>query len=370
MLGELDHAVNPGFFAIPSRRWKDYLMERKERSPGAGGSRGWRLFLDYLVFCLVLPAVLAGPAIGRTENGKGKPSSIEALDNTDIVRMTISGISAEEILRRIRRGPARFDVDPEMQQELRRAGVEQAVIDGMVEVMRAAGPRRERPPIAETPRGFVEIVFEDDPEKSPGTNSILVPAMVRKPGSLRDAEPIALGFAVTCNDPVHVPDAWQYISPLDGTFRRHKLLFFQEETAQGVGKKNKDLAYMKHPGSWRFEVNAGTHRGAIAVVGRPGWSEKFALLAGDEFTDILVSPGLLTRFYVKVRSLTPRERQKLDDDLVKVLPNELYRNISDLGGRGARYAPLLAITKVDVPVPLETEVPERPEPANPEKEGQ
>src|SRR5882762_4893782 len=62
------------------------------------------------------------------------------LTNEDVVRMVAEGTAEEEILRVIGSSRVRFDLEPDILLELRRAGVPDRVLRAMQERQAASGP--------------------------------------------------------------------------------------------------------------------------------------------------------------------------------------------------------------------------------------
>jgi len=181
------------------------------------------------------------------------------LTNVDVVRMTAGGMAPEEIIRVIQSaGSTRFDLDPEIVEELLRAGVARSV----VEAMRLAQPGTPASPSA-APTAEARIVIallrESAEGKKPG---ILVP---RAGEHSRDA---SLAFYVLCVEPTHVPDAWSSRSPLGTRFPRHRLLWLHEASQPREGPDRLHLVAVDVPDRQAISLPAGHHVLEIGVAAR------------------------------------------------------------------------------------------------------
>jgi len=241
--------------------------------------------------CLVLGAIAAdAPA---------------PLGDDDVVRMVASGMSEARVLERILGSPGRYDLSPEMLVELREAGISEAILDAMRRkpIPPAAAPA---PATESTPKGWIEVVFDDEPGRSAAENSVVAPATAHG-DALKGETPVELAFAVTCSQPAHVPDQWHTLSPLGASPGRHEVLFFEASTAPVADRhKGGPLVYLPHPPRWRFEAAAGHHRGLLLVAARLKGDSRYTVTAAESYDDLEVKEGEVTRLELRIRSERPR----------------------------------------------------------------
>jgi hypothetical protein len=162
----------------------------------------------------------------------------------DVVRMLVSGATTEETVEAIRARDVDFDLSEEMLDELRAAGVPDAVIEAMRERQVELHPA----PASET----LEAEPESDRTELPAVVFELVPVgdggdedgeTLHFPGSLppaivaalevgdgsEPAEVESVAVFVACRTAYHVPDYWRSKSPLGRDFLsmpRHRMLVF------------------------------------------------------------------------------------------------------------------------------------------------
>jgi hypothetical protein len=206
------------------------------------------------------------------------------MTNEDVVRMTGDRLSPDAIVAAIRKAPAtRFDLDPEVVIELRRAGVVDAVIEAMRQAQAAsAAGEQAAPPPGPSPAGggsaarvALALRFtawsDRKPPGPPGK------PQVEAPLKSTAGEPLGLAFYLICLDPTHVPDGWT-ASPLAAGFPRHHLLWLREaapaETAAAESRLRLEL-----PDELPLEIEPGGHTLQLGLAGRRG-NEPWLPLAG------------------------------------------------------------------------------------------
>jgi hypothetical protein len=177
-----------------------------------------------ILLLLLLTSVCAVPC---ADEDPGKPLGVE-----DVVRLYVSGVSAESLIEQIRQTQVDFDLSDEMQNELKLAGIPQSLIDAMIE-----RHRQLHPPAIE------EMI---EPEKEPAAELIVqfqllpagadtlslhdtVPAEALQQLGVKDGQARITGVAiyVACLSAKHVPDHWRSHSPLGRDFTsmpRHRML--------------------------------------------------------------------------------------------------------------------------------------------------
>jgi hypothetical protein len=273
----------------------------------------------------------------------------EVLTNEDVVRMAASGMPAERIVERIAASDCRFDVAPDMIEELRLAGVPETVLDAMVAKARSSGP-----PPAPTPApaaaGRVEIVFEDAPDGPPEASSALFPTRLSRRGSLRDPVPVQVALGVLCTDSVHAPDAWMRRTPMDEEFPRHHVLFFREATAPASGRLRKGYVYLAHPPAWSFEAEPGRHSGIVVVALRaPGVIEAYSASVTAPFEGLLVESGRRSRIRVRLRA--PSAAPRIAGGEV-TLPDPSFASLGTIESADPDLRSRLEVVGVDPPAPI------------------
>lgn len=223
-------------------------------------------------------ALLAALLLATPSAGEDARTDAPAMTNEDVVRMSAAGMPPEEIIRRIEQAPVtRFELDPEMVVELRRAGVVQTVIDAMKR--RPAAPSSPAPPAPAPAAALsaIDLRFDRAAGPDPALGSAILPARDERGRALR------LAFFITCIDPLHVPDHWDTKSPLarGGAFPRHHLVWFHEDTRPWRTRRRIPYVYLSLPGEpVRLDIEPATHPIKLGV----------AAAAGDEpFVPIVTS---------------------------------------------------------------------------------
>lgn len=180
----------------------------------------------------LLPSILAGD---------DEPMTLE-----DVVRLFVQGSSTEDLIRRIETSQVDFDLEEEMLDELRLAGLAEEVIEAMVQRQQQLHP-------PETPEA--ELAQEEVVPQSGLTVRLTlqggtkfrkgdldrgmrvadhVPPDTLKQLGVRDPEAriTNVAFYVACHSSTHVPDHWRGQTPLGRDFNsvtRHKMLAFHSE---------------------------------------------------------------------------------------------------------------------------------------------
>jgi hypothetical protein len=314
-----------------------------------------------LPLALLVSLALVSAASGLPPEDAGAP----AITNQDVVRMVSSGMPEERILARIRESSAAYDLSPDMIDELKLAGVSETILGAMRERARkveGAGPASSGKDTGRDPgppaKGWIEIVFDDDPSLQPAENSVAAPAEIPDPNSKIPGK-VELAFVVICTHPVHVPDHWDAASPLGPAIGRHQVLFFEPSTAQTVPKKKERVfAYLRHPASWRIEAEADEHRGVVGVAARIGSIGPYALIAGAPYEKLIVGQGLATRIEVRMRA--EMSRMKAGRDPLRPMKSDPGLRI--IGSAAALSGDLLnrISLKVSPPAPPDSASPSAP----------
>jgi hypothetical protein len=289
-----------------------------------------------------------------TPAAASKESEIAPLTNEDVVRMVASGMTAEKILKSIAASPARFDVEPDIVEELRVAGVPEEIIRAMIAKARAEEARA--PKAAPAPSntaaeksGWIEVVFDDDPNGTPASNSVMLPSMLPDPNNPSDRRKVEFAFFFICTQPLHVPDMWMTASPMDQGTGRHQVLFFQQGTLPATGKKEKDYVYLAHPDRWRFAAEAGEHEGLAGAALRTGSAEKFVVSVASPFKTLKVEAGAVTRIEIRLRTRFGHVAPRGQEEARSRLEELDFTNIGNTGRSGTRTISTMEIVKVSPP---------------------
>jgi len=166
----------------------------------------------------------------------------------EVVRLFVQGGSAEDLIRRIESSQVDFDLAEEMLEELRLAGLDEAVIEAMLRRQLELHP----PPEPEVePAGdeleqqaglTVSLTLKGGTELRKGDLdrgmrvADLVPAETLTQLGVRDPEAriTKVAIYVACHAATHVPDHWRGKTPLGRDFNsvtRHKMLAFHSEAS-------------------------------------------------------------------------------------------------------------------------------------------
>jgi hypothetical protein len=227
------------------------------------------------------------------------------LTNEDVVRMVNQGRPEAEILRIIAASPVDFEMDREMTEELRRAGVSEKVIAAMRERQAEAGASRAQEPPApssEVPRGSLDLTFaplEESGKKQEASFEMVkeIPLWaIQRLGMEEKAKVEELAFFVACTTPEHVPDHWQDRTPVK-EFTRHEMLLFHPGSHPGKTKKFEVLS-LDLPVPFSAEAPAGIHRLAVGVAAKIG--ADWRVVASDIRQGVEIVAGRTTSVRVKL----------------------------------------------------------------------
>lgn len=185
---------------------------------------------------LVAIALVAGPlllaiVLAAAAEGTAAPSA-SPLKNEDIVRMVASGTPEKEILRAIEDRPEAFDLSNDMVEELRLAGVSEAVLTAMRHRHAESAPATPPPAPLRAAKDRAPLVVT-----LAGDRTLKVPAWadeeakarfhLPKENEQRQVKDVAVFLA--CTTAEHVPDLWRSKTPLGrdmGAVVRHEMLAF------------------------------------------------------------------------------------------------------------------------------------------------
>jgi len=259
----------------------------------------------------------------------GEPGA--PLTNVDIVRMVMDRVPEKDIIRTIRESSATdFDLDPEILEELRAAGVTEPVLDAMKKAHKAAsGPA---PPPAEEPASSrLELRFEGDPNADAMTRTAVFFAADPN-GNI----PFTMALFVICVEPTHVPDFWQTKSPLGGGFPRHAMIWFNDATSPYEtrrGMRGMDYIALDLPATVTVDVADGAvpgenlHSLALGIiVRRENEKVEEAWLLGEAKTPLRTLPGVVSRLTLAVSTrdagITKRPQRDVDPHVIRVVSVE------------------------------------------------
>lgn len=272
--------------------------------------------------------LLAGTSVSAVP-----PAGDPPLTNEDVVRMAASGRSEPEILRVIAASAVDFDLERDMLEELRRAGLSETILAAMRERQAVAGAHPQAPLAAlpEPPRGTLALSFVplDEPGGKGAPSFRMVKKIPRWAVQRMDMEEKAevedLAWFVACATPEHVPDHWQDRSPVH-ELRRHEMLrFLPGSRAEKV--KGFEVLALALPAALELAVPEGTHFLVIGVAAKigPDWRP----VASAERRDVLVASGRTTRIVVGAKG-------KLAGSAMKGFKEEQGVTIVEVGPPGGK----------------------------------
>ncbi len=184
-----------------------------------------------------------------------EPSPARPLRNDDVVRLLVAGVPPAEVLAKIRAADTAFDLSDEMKQELRLAGVPDAVLSAMsarqAEVDRARLPAKSADAEAPAPpaEGKVALVVavRSAPRGREAADLVFpakldeATAKVLQVGPSDDERNVTdLAVFLACRTQDHVPDQWRMKSPLGRDFvsvPRHQILDFKTGASRAPASK-------------------------------------------------------------------------------------------------------------------------------------
>jgi hypothetical protein len=227
----------------------------------------------------VVAALLCFAAV-LASDGEGQAP----MRNEDVVRMLVRGHNEEAILVAIRSRPAEFDLSPEMQDELRLAGVGEELIRAMAERMVELTPEAEpsagdAPATPEAPPGRPRLALALAAAGDPDAPAVLrlsgtVDARLRHRWQLDRAaenEPFEdVALFLVCREATHVPDHWRSKSPLGRDFismPRHRVLTFLSAAEAGGAAGDAALLELELPRRLEVELpEDGMHDLALGIA--------------------------------------------------------------------------------------------------------
>ena len=216
--------------------------------------------------------------------------------------MVANGTTEGEILRAIGSSRARFDLEPDILLELRRAGVPERVLRAMRERQAASGAVPVPSPVA-LPNGRVELVFASLDGRGKGKPLQAFTVIRRTPrwAARHRAMPVTgevedLALFLACTTPDHVPDFWQDRTPLKDAVR-HELLTFRPGSRPGK-KRGFEVLSLEIPPALEVEVPAGTHSLLVGVAIKvgPDWHAAVS----DSRREVRVMESRVTRMEVRM----------------------------------------------------------------------
>jgi len=183
------------------------------------------------------------------------------LTDEDIVRRVVTGESIRSITDLIRSSATDFDLSDEMVEEMKLAGVPDAIIRVMRERHLELNPPVQPEPSAlevpELPGLVVHLEFK----KQPVLPKALPEEVAKQAGIPADEQSrqiTAAALFVACTSSTHVPDHWRGKTPLGRDFvyaPRHKMLLFQP--VFDPGDDNNKPVKLTLPGAIRLELETG-----------------------------------------------------------------------------------------------------------------
>jgi hypothetical protein len=222
----------------------------------------------------------------------------------DVVRAFVAGATAEQLIERIAAAEVAFDLDPEMLDELRGAGLPEPVVQAMIDRQRELdGDDAEdepAPAAADPARPVLRVLLVADrqsKEREPRP-ALRVPEAI-PPGAAETlglADPEArfsdIAVLLACLHPVHVPDHWRGKTPLGRDFvstPRHRLLAFHPGAVRRDGSAGSPaMLELEIPDSLEAPVeNADDHDLLIGIALQV--DDRFYLVARDVLNGLTVA---------------------------------------------------------------------------------
>mgnify|MGYP001821798804 CR=1 FL=1 len=259
-----------------------------------------------------LRIVLALALITLPSLGADRP-----LTDEDIVRLVITGESADSIIALIRSSETDFDLADEMVEEMKLAGVPGRISEAMrqrhLEQTPAAEPSPEAVEIPSLPALVVHLEFKKQPVL-PKT----FPEEVAKQAGLREDEEgrriTGAALFVACTSATHVPDHWRGKSPLGRDFvfaPRHRMLLFEPAFQAGDGKPAP--LKLALPESVRLELETGEpHDLVFGLAVEAGGRylaiyqlrlDKFSMQEGDIHKAVRVAQKVMRTLEVTIKQV-------------------------------------------------------------------
>jgi hypothetical protein len=272
----------------------------------------------------MLTRLYLGPAIGLLLGAIPLGIAADAPMRTEeVVRMLVSGATTAETVDAIRSRDVEFDLSDEMLDELRAAGVPDAVIEAMKERQAELHPPppseilEPEPVDAELPLTVFSLRPVGDDAEGDGetTRALFFPGALPPPivmalevgdGS-EAAEVESVAVFVACRTAYHVPDYWRSKSPLGRDFvsmPRHRMLVFLRSservpktelppTVKGrvaAAAGETDLLRLELPATVEAQLDLDEpHDLMVGVAVEVGG--RFVRLVSDERDDLKVAAG-------------------------------------------------------------------------------
>lgn len=245
---------------------------------------------QFVLGLLILRAGL-GPAAGAPA----------PFTNEDVVRLVMTGTAEKVILQAIDERPADFDLDPEVVEELRRAGVPERVLEAMRR-RQAAMPRPgpgEPSSSAVEARGFLQVVLGAETDDDAAIAIIGLPRGMTRPPGVEVGRVIDLAVVILCTTSHHVPDHWDVRSPIEEG-PRHRMIQLSAGSAPGKIKRF-EVITLDLEEIAAAPIAEGRHAVVVALAGQQAGTRGWRLLASERLPVDIVA-GQTTRLVVEARS--------------------------------------------------------------------
>ncbi len=217
--------------------------------------------------------------------------------NEDVVRRFLTEPSVDAVIEWLDDQPTcRLDLSPPMLQELHEANLPASILDAMQRCNRRSRPDpaaasipRSAPEPLDTGRLILRFASTEQPAAGePWRNSAAVVTAREGESPERPPLPSSLALFVACLIPEHVPDHWRDKTPLNGaSARRHHLLLFHEQTAEGRIKKQ-PLLYLTRPDELTVTLATDTHHLELGIAARIG--DTWSIITKQDLETITISP--------------------------------------------------------------------------------
>jgi hypothetical protein len=215
------------------------------------------------------------------------------LTNEDIVRMVAGGTPEQEILESIRERQEAFDLNDDMVEELKVAGVPASVVAAMRSKRAESAPAP--PPPARPKAGHTTLVVSLNPGGT-GVRTLRLPAWadedvkerlkLPKETDQRQVKDVAVFLACTSTE--HVPDLWRSKTPLGrdmvSVVRHEMLVFVAGDTPEGKSPR------VTLPARIEADVDATEpHNLVLGVAARIG--DRWLQVASGALPKATIVPG-------------------------------------------------------------------------------
>jgi len=208
-----------------------------------------------LLVAIALLVLSLGPALAADP----EPPMTEE----EVVRRHVPGESVETLVGDIERRDPQFDLSDEMLEELRHAGIPEALIEAMQKRQAEMEPEKAEPAeeqAAPVPKLRVMLNPKDGGSSKISIEKQVDPSLAEEwklGDDLGAREFVDLALYLVCRTPDHVPDHWRNKSPLGRDFfsmPRHRMLTFVAGSSETEEKGGGSRVRLELPPNIEFEL--------------------------------------------------------------------------------------------------------------------